>query len=76
MTGGLRLEGRCILQCVMLICENIMPVTVAAQSETSTVFAHSNTGIVGSNSTRVTDVCVRLFCVCVVLCVDSGLATD
>jgi hypothetical protein len=25
--------------------------------------------------TKVTDVCVRLFCVCVVLCVGSGLAT-
>jgi hypothetical protein len=44
------------------------PITVAARS-------NSNTGIVGSNSTRGMDVCVRLFCVCVVLCVDSGLAT-
>jgi hypothetical protein len=31
-------------------------------------------GIVGSNPTRGMDVCVRLFCVCVVLCVGSGLA--
>jgi hypothetical protein len=30
---------------------------------------------VGTNYTRGMDVCVRLFCVCVVLCVGSGLAT-
>jgi hypothetical protein len=29
---------------------------------------------VGSNPTRGMDVCVRLFCVCVVLCVGSGVA--
>jgi hypothetical protein len=39
------------------------------------VFSLSNTGIVGSNLTRGIDVCVRLFCVCVVLCVGSVLAT-
>jgi hypothetical protein len=33
------------------------------------------TGIVGSNPTHGMDVCVRLFCVFVVLCVGSGLAT-
>jgi hypothetical protein len=33
------------------------------------------TGFVVSNPTRYIDVCVRLFCVCVVLCVGSGLAT-
>jgi hypothetical protein len=44
--------------------------------EAWTVFACSNTGIVGSNPTRGMDVYVRLFCVCVVLCVGSGLATD
>jgi hypothetical protein len=42
---------------------------------TITVAASSNAGIVGSNPTRGTDVCVRLFCVCVVLCVGSCLAT-
>jgi hypothetical protein len=31
-------------------------------------------GVVGSNPTRCIDVCVRLFCVCVVLCVGSGPA--
>jgi hypothetical protein len=40
-----------------------------------TVFDPSNAGIVGSNSTQGMDVCVRFFCVCVVLCVDSDLAT-
>jgi hypothetical protein len=40
-----------------------------------TVFTRTNTGIVGSNHTRCMDICVRLFCVCVVLCVGSGLAT-
>jgi hypothetical protein len=34
-----------------------------------TVFSRSNTGIVGSNPNRGMDVCVRLFCVCTVLCV-------
>jgi hypothetical protein len=55
------------------LCE--VPTTVAAQSKEWTVFARSNTGIVGSNPTWGMDVCVRLFYVCVVLCVGSGLAT-
>jgi hypothetical protein len=33
----------------------------------------SNAGIVSSNPTQGMDVCSRLFCVCVVLCVGSGL---
>jgi hypothetical protein len=37
--------------------------------------ARSNIGVVGSNPTQGMDVCVRLFCVCVVLCVGSGLTT-
>jgi hypothetical protein len=45
---------------------------MAARSKARTVFALSNTGIVGSNHSRGIDVCV---CVCVVLCVGSGLAT-
>jgi hypothetical protein len=52
-----------------------MQITVAAPSKAWTVFAPSISGIVGSNSTQGMDVCVRLFCVCVVLCVGSGLAT-
>jgi hypothetical protein len=50
-------------------------ITLAARSEALTFFARSNAGIVGSNPTQGMDACVRLFCVCVVLCVDSGLAT-
>jgi hypothetical protein len=48
---------------------------VPARSKAWTVFARSNTGIVGSNPTQGMDVCVRLFCVCVVMCVGSDLAT-
>jgi hypothetical protein len=51
------------------------PITVAARSKAWTVFARSNAGIVGLNPTRHMDVCVCLFYVSVVLCVDSGLAT-
>jgi hypothetical protein len=51
------------------------PITVAAWSKAWTVFACSNPGIVGLKATRGMDVCVRLFYVCVVLCVGSGLAT-
>jgi hypothetical protein len=50
------------------------PITVVAKSEAWTVFARSNTWIVGSNPTRGMDVYVRLFCGCVILCVSSGLA--
>jgi hypothetical protein len=39
-----------------------------------TIFARSNAGIVDSNPTQDMDVCVRLFCVYVVLCLGSGLA--
>jgi ABC-type Fe3+ transport system permease subunit len=42
---------------------------VAARSKAWTVFLRPNSGIVGSNSTRIMDVCVRLFCVYVVLCI-------
>jgi hypothetical protein len=48
---------------------------VAARCKTWIVFAPSNAGIVGSIPTQGMDVCVYLFCVCVVLCVGSGLAT-
>jgi hypothetical protein len=47
----------------------------AARSEPWTLFVRSNAGIVGSNTIQRMDVCVRLFCVYVVLCVGSGLAT-
>jgi hypothetical protein len=46
--------------------------TVAAQYEAWTVFDRSNAGTVGSDPTKGMDVCVGLFCVCVILCVASG----
>jgi hypothetical protein len=48
---------------------------VDAGSKAWTVFARLNAGIMGSNPTRDMVVCVRLFCVCVVLCAGSGFAT-
>jgi hypothetical protein len=47
----------------------------AARSKARTVFARSNTGVVASNPTQGVDVCMRLFCVCAVLCVGRGLET-
>jgi hypothetical protein len=42
-----------------------VPTTVAARSEASTVFARSNTDILGSNPNGGTDVCVRfILCLC------------
>jgi hypothetical protein len=51
-----------------------LPITVAPRSKAWTVFTRSNAGIVGSNPTQDVVVCVRLFFVCVLLCVGSGLA--
>jgi hypothetical protein len=48
--------------------------TAAAQSEAGTVFFRSNIGVVGSNPTRSMDVSVCLFCVFIILCVDSDFA--
>jgi hypothetical protein len=50
-------------------------ITVAAWSKVWTVFVRSNVGVMGLNPTQVMDVCVHLFCICVVLCVGSGLTT-
>jgi hypothetical protein len=55
---------------------SIRPFIVTARSKSWTAFAHSNTGIVGSNPTSDTGVCARLFCVRAVLCAGSGLETD
>jgi hypothetical protein len=52
-----------------------MPITVAMQSKSWTLFAFSNTGIVCSNPTWGMDVCVLLFCVCAALCEASDLTT-
>jgi hypothetical protein len=51
------------------------PIIAAARSKARTVFTRSNARIVGSNPTQSMDVCVRLFCACVVLCVGSVLST-
>jgi hypothetical protein len=59
----------------ILIYISPMTIIVAARFKVRTVFAHPNAGIVGSHPTRGTDASVRLFCVCAVLCVGSGLAT-
>jgi hypothetical protein len=55
--------------------EVVKPVTVAARSKAWAIFARSITGMMSSNPTQGMDVCVRLLCGCVVLCVGSGLAT-
>jgi hypothetical protein len=47
----------------------IEPITVAALSKASTVFARSNAGIVGSNATQGMDVCVCVYSVFVLSCV-------
>jgi hypothetical protein len=41
----------------------LWPISVVERSKAWTVFARSNTGILGSNPTRGMNVCVRLFCV-------------
>jgi hypothetical protein len=46
---------------------------VAAWSKAQIFFARLNTVVMGSSPTRGMDVSVCLFCVCVVLCVGSGL---
>jgi hypothetical protein len=42
---------------------------VAARSKALTVFARLSVWLLGSNPSQGMNVCVRLFCVCVVLCV-------
>jgi hypothetical protein len=50
-------------------------IAVTKRSGAGNIFVRSKTGIVGSNPIRGKDVCLRFFCVCIVLCVRSGLAT-
>jgi hypothetical protein len=48
------------------------PITVAAlRHELSS--SRLKAGITGSNPIQGMDICVRLFCVCAILCVGSGL---
>jgi hypothetical protein len=44
------------------------PITVAVRSKAINVFARSNAGIMDSNPTQGTDVCVRLFCLYYSVC--------
>jgi hypothetical protein len=60
---------------IIILDNDLKPITVAGPYKAWTVFAGYNIGIVGSNLTRGMEVCVRLFWVCVVLWVGSGLAT-
>jgi hypothetical protein len=59
----------------LMFYRNYLPTTVAERSKAWTLFARSNSRIVGSNATQGMDVSVRLFCVCVVLFVGRGLVT-
>jgi hypothetical protein len=56
-----------------LVSHPTLPNKVAARSKVWAIFIR--TGIVPSNPTRFIYVCVRLFYVCVVLCVGRGFAT-
>jgi hypothetical protein len=71
----INVTGNQILVSLWTLVRIAWPITVAAWSKVCTVFAGSTAGIVGSNPTQCMDVCVSLFCVCVVLCVGNGLAT-
>jgi hypothetical protein len=64
------IPGQCKTLLLLLL---LLPITVAARSNNKAwiAFARSNTKLVGYNPTPGIDVCLRLFCVCVV----SGLAT-
>jgi hypothetical protein len=53
----------------------LLLITAVVRSKVWTAFAHLSAGIVGSNPTQGMDLCMRLFCVCAVLGVGSGLAT-
>jgi hypothetical protein len=72
MLGALSHRALYTLDCVD---QAQVSITVAARSKAGIVFARSNAGIVSSNPTRDMDICLRLFCVYVVLCVRSGFAT-
>jgi hypothetical protein len=52
-----------------------MLITVFEWSKAWSVCACLNTEVLGSNPTKNMDACVYLFCVCVILCVGSGLET-
>jgi hypothetical protein len=66
----------CLCASVLFCPRSPVPITVAARSKAWTFVSLLHTGIMGSNPTRGIGVYLRLFCVCVVLCVGSGLKTD
>jgi hypothetical protein len=75
------LSRRCLLKVTKSSLRELSLLTVVIlqlvhklRSKAWTTCARSNSGIVGSNSIRSMDVCMRLLCVCGVLCVGSGLA--
>jgi hypothetical protein len=70
-----RLRTATVLYLFLIGHEYRGPITLTARSKAWTVFPRSNAGIVGSNPTQGMDFSVRLFCVCVVLRVGSGLST-
>jgi hypothetical protein len=77
-TTAHRSEPWCWRQLLSFLSHALMLVLthlVCGRPKAWTAFANSNAGIVGSNPTRGMNVCVRLFCVCIVLCVGRGLAT-
>jgi hypothetical protein len=59
---------------VFVILMTSMLITVAARYKVWVVFSRSDTKVIGSILTWGTDVCVRLFCVCVDVCVGKGHA--
>jgi hypothetical protein len=70
VASSMKQQQKCRLQTAILHAFiDTLPITVAAPSNASTVFARWNTRIMGSNPTQGMDVCVRLFCV------GSSLAT-
>jgi hypothetical protein len=70
--GGMQIK--LAISCSLTTTPCKKPITVAAPSMAWTVFASLYTEIVGSNPTQGMDIYVRLFGVCVVVCVGSGLA--
>jgi hypothetical protein len=59
----------------LYVIRGIKQVRPAALSKVWAFFTRLNSEIMGSNPTQNIDICVRLFCVAVDLCVGSGLAT-
>jgi hypothetical protein len=74
---GYMTHGHCSARVKFKLVRDTHTHTVTERSKACTVFARSEAGIVGSNPTQDMDVwCVyEFFCVCVVLCLGSGLAT-